>query len=149
MLGNEEDPPITLQNIHLSNTNLDHEPFLLTLAVNDLFLHNYMLDSGAFANIMLLKVMKQINLNITRKYKSVWGFNSKLVEVEGLIKGLKVSLTMNSNISLLMDFMVIDIPDVWGMLLSREWGAIVGGQLQMDLSYVTISQLDGTPFILL
>lgn len=47
-----------------------------------------------------------------------------------------------------MDVVVIDIPDVWGMLLSRKWGATVGAHLQMDLSYSTIPQSDGTPFIL-
>lgn len=47
------------------------------------------------------------------------GFNSKLVEVEGILKDLKVSLARNPDISLLMDI-VIDILDVWGMLLSRK-----------------------------
>ena len=57
-------------------------------------------------------------------------------------------LAVNLDISLLMDIVVIDIYEVWGMLFSRKWGATVGGQLQMDLSYVTIAQSDGTPFIL-
>ena len=88
--------------------------------------------------------MKKLNLNITQKYKNVFGFDSKSVQVEGLIKDLKASLAMNPGISLLMDVVVIDIPDLWGMLLSRKWGATVGGQLQMDLSYATIPQPDGT-----
>ena len=50
--------------------------------------------------------------------------------------------------SLLMDVVIVDIPDVWGMLLSRKWGTTVGGHVQMDLSYATILQSDGTPFIL-
>jgi len=70
------------------------------------------------------------------------------MEVEGLIKDLKVSLAMNPDISLLMDVVVIEIPDVWVMLLSRKWEATVGGHLQMDLSYTTIPQSDGTTFIL-
>lgn len=107
-----------------------------------------MLDSGASANIMPLKVMKQLNLSITRKYKAICGFNSQPIKVEGLIKDLKVSLAMNLNISLLMDVVVIDILDVWRMLLARRWAAIMGGLLQMDLSYVTIPQSDGTPFTL-
>lgn len=121
---------------------------MLTLAINDLFLHNYMLDSGASANIMPLNIMKQLGLNITRPYKKVSGFNSTLVEVEGLIKDLKVSLAKNPNISYLMDVVVIDVPDVWRMILSRKWGAKVGGHLQMDLSYATIPQTDGTHFVL-
>ena len=92
--------------------------------------------------------MKQLSLSISRPYKKVCGFNSKPVEVEALIKDLKVSLARNPDISLLMDVVVIDIPDVWGMLLSRKWGATVGGPVQMDLSYATIPQSDGTLLIL-
>jgi len=108
----EKDPPITLQNIHLFNTNPGHEPFLHTLAINNNLLHNLMLDSRDSANIILLKVMKKFNLNITRKYKNVCRFDSKSIEVEGLIMDLKVSLAINPDISLLMDVMVIDIPDI-------------------------------------
>lgn len=75
------------------------------------------------------------------------GFNSQSVEVEGFIKYLKVYVVMNPDISLLMDVVVIDIPDVWGMLLSRKWGATIGGQIQMGLSYVTIPQYVWTPFM--
>ncbi len=102
-----------------------------------------MLDSGASANTMPLNVMNQLGLNITRQYKKVCGFNSKPVEVEGIIKDLKVSLARNLDISLPMDVIVIDIPDVWGMLLSQKWGATIGGHVQMDLSYATMPQSDG------
>ena len=95
-----------------------------------------------------LTVIKQLGLSITRPYNKVCGFNSKPVEVEGLIKDLKVSLARNPDISLLMDVVVIDIPDVWGMFLSKKWGATAGGHVQIDLSYATIPQSDGTPFIL-
>jgi hypothetical protein len=37
-----------------------------------------------------------------------------------------------------MDVVVIDVPDAWGMLLSRKWVATLGGNLQMDLTYATI-----------
>lgn len=47
-----------------------------------------------------------------------------------------------------MDVIVIDIPNAWVMLLSRKWGATIGGHVQMDLSYATIPQFDGTSFIL-
>jgi hypothetical protein len=49
---------------------------------------------------------------------------------------------------MLMDIVVIDMPDVWGIILSRKWSANFGGNLQMDLSYATILTPDGKPFIL-
>jgi hypothetical protein len=39
---------------------------------------------------------------------------------------------------LVMTDVVIDIPNSWGMLLSRKFTAHLGGSLQMDLSYATI-----------
>ena len=42
-----------------------------------------------------------------------------------------------------MDVVVVDLPPVYGMLLSRRWSAGLGGQLQMDLSYATIPNSDG------
>lgn len=122
-----KDPPIMLQNIHVFKTNLGHGPCLLTLAINKLLLHNCMLGFGAVANIMPLKVMDKLELEITRPFKIVCGFDSRSILVYGFIKDLKVTLACNTDISVLMDVAVIGIPDVWGMLLSRKRGASIGG----------------------
>ena len=45
-----------------------------------------------------------------------------------------------------MDIVVIDVPDVWGMLLNRKAVADLGGSLQMDLSYATLPSPDGSTF---
>ena len=45
-----------------------------------------------------------------------------------------------------MDIVVIDVPDVWGMLLNRKAATDLGGNLQMDLSYGTLPTPDGSTF---
>jgi hypothetical protein len=40
--------------------------------------------------------------------------------------------------SVVMDIVVVDVPPKFGMLLSRSWIKILGGILQMDLTYDTI-----------
>jgi hypothetical protein len=40
--------------------------------------------------------------------------------------------------SVVMDIMVADVPPKFGMILSRSWIKILGGTLQMDLTYDTI-----------
>jgi hypothetical protein len=40
--------------------------------------------------------------------------------------------------SVVMDILVVDVPPKFGMLLYRSWIKILGGILQMDLSYATI-----------
>jgi hypothetical protein len=37
-----------------------------------------------------------------------------------------------------MDMIVMDVPNPWGMPLSRKWAENLGGNIQMDLSYTVI-----------
>ena len=66
------------------------------------------------------------------------------MEVCGLIKDLQVHLAMFPNIQLTMDVVVVDVPDAWGMLISRKTVADLGGNIQMDLTYATNPTIDGT-----
>ena len=43
-----------------------------------------------------------------------------------------------------MDIVVVDVPDVWGILLSRKFVAMLGGTLEMDLNYINVPMKDGT-----
>jgi hypothetical protein len=47
--------------------------------------------------------------------------DSKEVKMCGLIKDFHVKLEIYPNISLLMDVVVIDVLDAWGMILSHKW----------------------------
>ena len=55
-----------------------------------------------------------------------------------MIENLKIKLVAYLDVEITMNVLVIDIPDVWGMLLSREWAAKLGGIIQLDLTYATI-----------
>jgi hypothetical protein len=44
-----------------------------------------------------------------------------------------------------MDVVIADVPTKYGMLLSRSWGAKLGGSLQLDMTYATIPIFNG-PF---
>jgi ribonuclease HI len=139
-----QDAPVILQNWDRKNEN--NLPFYLSLLVNDKVLHNCMLDSGASSNVMTKKVMEQLNLRISRPYHNICALDSQTIEVYGLIKGLQVHLTVFPDIMIEMDIVVIDVPDLWGMLLNRKAAADLGGSLQMDLSYATLPTPDGSTF---
>jgi hypothetical protein len=91
---------------------------------------------------MTRKVMEQLNLRISRPYHNVCAMDSREIEVHGLIQDLRVHLAVFPDISIMMDIVVIDVPDTWVMLLSRKWVASLGSSLQMDLSYATIPTCD-------
>jgi hypothetical protein len=54
-----------LKTMYLDHPRDKNPPFYLSLGMKDLFLNNYMLDSGASANFISLKVMKQLGLKTT------------------------------------------------------------------------------------
>jgi hypothetical protein len=139
-----QDAPVILQN--MDRGNKENKPFFLSLLVNDFILHNCMLDSGATSNVMTKKVMEQLNLRISRPYHNICAMDSRTIEVHGLIKGLQVHLAAFPDIMIEMDIVVVDVPDTWGMLLSRKTAADLGGSLQMDLTYATIPTPNGLEF---
>lgn len=120
MLGFEEateDCPIVMQAMNHGRKNDSHNPFYITLLINDMLLHNCMIDSGASTNVMSLKVMNQLGLRTTRPYRNACAMDSRDIKVCGLIKDLHFKLAVYPDISIFMDVVVIDVPDSWGMLL--------------------------------
>jgi hypothetical protein len=104
-------------------------PFYITLTLLDHLLHNYMLDSGASHDVMPKSIMEKLGLKITRPYGDLYSFDLRKVKCICMIKDLVVNLAQIPTKIILMDVVVIDIPPKYGMLLSRSWGAKLGGSL--------------------
>ena len=83
-------------------------------------------------------------MGISTPYHNVCAMDSREIKVHGIIKDLQVHLAVYPDIAVLMDVVVIDVPDAWGMLLSRKWGASLVGCLRMDLSCATTPTCDNT-----
>ena len=128
--------PIVLHSVDPKRE--DHPPFYVSLLVDDLLLHNCMLNPGASSNVITRKVMEQLNLRITQPYHNVCAIDAREVEVVGIVLNLHVRLAKYPDIDMAMDVVVINVPDNWGMLLSTKWVATLGGHIQMDWTYTTI-----------
>ena len=74
--------------------------------------------------------------------------DAREIEVVWIILNLHVKLAKYLNINMEMDVVVIDVPDNWGMLLSRKWAATLSGYIQMDWTYATIPASENTRVIL-
>jgi len=107
-----------------------------------------MLDFEASTNVMTLKVMRQLGLEITRPYGNVFGIDSRDIWVYDLIEDLEVHLARYLEIVIVMDVIVLDVLDTCGILLSRKWVATLGCMVHMDLSYATIPISDEDNIIL-
>jgi hypothetical protein len=130
------DPPIMLQANHFRVQYGENPPFFMTLEMNKKYLNNCMLDIGDGANMMSLKVMQQMGLKVTRPYKNVCGFESKEIPTHGVVENVEVHLKEYPEKTVHIDIIVVDVPYVWGMLLSRKFGAMIGGSLEMDLTFL-------------
>jgi hypothetical protein len=73
--------------------------------------------------------MKQLGLKTTQPYGNVCGTDSRRVNVLGVCEDIEVFLIYFPHINILMDIVVIDIPDAWGRILSRSWSTTIGVSL--------------------
>jgi hypothetical protein len=101
------------------------------------------MDSRASHNLMPKSVMEELELEVTKAYHDLYSFDSRRAQCLGVIKDLVVTLFQLPMKSVVMDIMVDDVPPKFGMLLSRYWIKILGGTLQMDLTYATIPVFGG------
>ena len=76
--------------------------------------------------------MEQMGLTISRPYQNVCAMDSREIDVVGIILNFPVKLAAYPDIGVTMDIVVIDVPNRWGMLLTRKWAASLGGSIQMD-----------------
>ena len=118
-------------------------PFYTSLNIHDKVLHKFLMDSGDSHNLMPKTVMEELGLEVTRAYHDLYSFDSRKVQCLGVIKYLVVTLFQLPMKSVVMDIVVADVPPKFGMLLSRSWIKILGGTLQMDLTYATIPVFGG------
>jgi hypothetical protein len=138
------EPPIMLQDDHFRVQYDGHPPFVMTLLINNKFLNNCMLDSGAGANMMSLKVMETLGLKVTWTYKNVSGFESRSIPTNGVVENVEVCLGRYLERVIHMDIVVVDVLDVWGMLFCKKFVVMLGGTLEMDLTYINVPMNDGT-----
>jgi hypothetical protein len=137
------DPPIMLKADHFRVQYGEHPPFFMTLLMNNKILNNCMLDSGVSANMMSLKGMQQLGLKVTRPYINVCGFESKAIPTHGVVENVEFCLKENPEKVIHIDIVIVDVPDVWGMLFSRKFVSMLGGTLDMELTYVNLLLKNG------
>jgi hypothetical protein len=76
-----------------------------------------MLDSGVGANMMSLKVIEKLGLKVSRPYRNVCGFESRAIPTHGVVDNVELCLGRYLERVIHMDIVVVDVLDVWGMLL--------------------------------
>jgi ribonuclease HI len=113
-------------------------PFYISVLIFDFVLHNCVADTGARHNVMPLRVMRRLGLECTGPCKDLLALDSRTVETIGYIKDLPIAYDQAPEVSMLINVIVADIPEAYGMLLGREWSTRVkNGRYFMEGTHFT------------
>jgi hypothetical protein len=126
------------------STRKNVPPFLLTFEIFDRNVHNYMVDSGASSNVMPWSVCQKINAKVEPSSLKIIQLDRTDVKVMGELKNVLIRLSSNPKVHQFIDIIVVDIPEVYGMFLSRDWSEQLHGYFATDWSHLWLPE-NGKP----
>ena len=83
-------------------------------------MHNCLVESGTLVNVMPLSVCNKINGQPKPSTSWVLPLDRTAVKVIGEMKDVLICLSANENVCQYIDIVVADIPDAYGLVLSRD-----------------------------
>jgi hypothetical protein len=126
------------------STRKNVPPFLLTFEIFNKNVHNCMVDSGASSNVMPWSVCQKINAKVEPSSLKIIQLDRTAVKVMGELKNVLIRLSSNPKVHQFIDIIVVDIPEVYGMFLSRDWSEQLHGYFATDWSHLWLPE-NGKP----
>jgi ribonuclease HI len=126
------------------STRKNVPPFLLTFEIFNRNVHNCMVDSGASSNVMPWSVCQKINAKVEPSSLKIIQLDRTDVKVMGELKDVLIRLSSNPKVHQFIDIIVVDIPEVYGMFLSRDWSEQLHGYFATDWSHLWLPE-NGKP----
>jgi len=74
---------------------------------------------------------KKINIQIVQ-------LNHSKVRVLGEMRNVLIRLSIDSHVNQIIDILVADIPEAYGLLLSRDWSSQLDGYFATDWSHMML-----------
>jgi hypothetical protein len=93
-------------------------PFILMFEVFNRNLHNYLVDSGASSNITPLVICNKLGVFPLKSDKHVIQLDRTQVKDMGELKDVMIKVATHPNFVQVIDIIVVDIPEAYGLLLS-------------------------------
>jgi hypothetical protein len=111
-------------------------PFLLTFKVFNRNLHNCLVDSGASSNVIPLAICNKLGDFPLISDKHVIQLDKTQVKVMGELKDVMIRIVTHPNFVQIIDVIVVDIPEAYGLLLSRDWSEMMNGYFITDWAHL-------------
>jgi hypothetical protein len=122
------------------STRKNVPPFLLAFEIFNRNVHNCMVDSGASSNVMPWSVCQKINAEVEPSTLKIIQLDRTNVKVIGELKNVLIRLTSNPKVHQVIDIIVVDIPEVYGLFLSRDWSEQLHGYFATDWSHLWLPE---------
>ena len=110
-------------------------PFLLSFEIFNHNVHNCLVDSGASSNVMPLSVCRNINGQTTPSSCKIIQLDRKAFKVVGEMKNVLIRLSADERVCQFIAIMVEDIPESYGLILSRDWSVKLEGYFATNSSH--------------
>jgi hypothetical protein len=102
------------------NTSRNVPPFLLTFEIFNRNVHNCMVDLGASSNVMPWSVCQKINAEVEPSNFKIIQLDRTSVKVVGELRNVLIRLLSNPKVHQVIDIIVVDILEVYGLFLRRD-----------------------------
>jgi ribonuclease HI len=103
-----------------------------------------MVDSGVSSNVMSWSVCQNINAEVQPSSLKIIQLDRTSVKVIGELKNALIRLSSNPKVHQIIDIIVVDIPEVYGLFLSRDWSKQLHGYFATDWSHLSLPE-NGKP----
>jgi hypothetical protein len=132
----------TTKNQHNSivNTWKNVPPFLLTFEIFNRNVHNCMVDFDASSNVMPLYVCQKINAEVKPSDLKIIQLDRTNVKVIGELKNVLIRLSSNPKVHQIIYIIIVDIPKVYGLFLSKDWSEQLHGYFATDWSHLWLPE---------
>jgi hypothetical protein len=126
------------------NTQKNVPPFLLTFEIFNKNVHNCMVDSDASSNVMPLSICQKINAEVKPSDLKIIQLDLTNVKVIGELKNVLIRPSSNPKVHQIIDIIVVDIPEFYGLFLSRDWSEQLHRYFATDWSHLWLPE-NGQP----
>jgi len=99
-----------------------------------------MVDSWASSNVMSLSVCQKINAEFKPSNLKIIQLHKTNVTVVGELKDVLIRLSSNQKVQQVIDIVIVDIPEVYGLFLSRDWSEQLHDYFTTDWSHLWLSE---------
>jgi len=111
-------------------------PFLLTYEIFNKNLHNCLVDPGAPSNILPTSICPKLNVQPQKSVVRIVQLDRLQVEVIGELNQVTIRLSSNPKVCQVINILVADILEFYGLILSKDWLEKLHGYFATDWSHM-------------